>query len=164
LASSSRSSGVPWRALALVALALAASGARAAEPIVVTGSDGATQRLVLGEGESALIVHFWASWCPECARELPTLARAAAHCANVIRVAAVNVGESADAAETFLSRHQVALPLLRDPAGKLWRKFARGLPANLIRTRDGDQVLSGPYSESAWEQRLRALGCRVEGP
>lgn len=165
LASSSRSErGRRAAYAALLAFACVASRARAGEPIVVTGRDGAEQRLALQDGEAALIVHFWASWCPDCAHELPALARVAAGCAGAVQVAAVNIGESTEAAEAFLARHGVALPLLRDPDGKLWRKFARGLPANLIRTRESDRVVTGPYSESAWGQELRALGCPIERP
>ena len=58
----------------------------------------------------------------------------------------------------------LSLPLLRDPEGKLWRRFARGLPANLIQTRNGQSVVTGPYGEPEWEERLRALGCPTAKP
>lgn len=146
--------------VALFVLTLASALANAAEPTLeVTGPDGAPVQLVLRDGEAALIVHFWASWCPECAGELPALARVAVRCAGLVHVAAVNVGESLAAAEDFRARHSPGLPLLRDPDGKLWRRFARGLPANLIQTRDAQSVVTGPYGEAEWETRLRALGC-----
>lgn len=154
------------RTLVFIALlALVSAQANAAEPALeVTGADGAPVRLALREGESALIVHFWASWCPECARELPVLARAAARCAGVVQVASVNVGESLSAAEEFRARQSPGLPLLRDPAGRLWRRFARGLPATLIQTRDAQSVVTGPYGEAEWEQRLLGLGCSMNRP
>ena len=166
MASSRRSERVRagWR-IALLVLALASARAYAAEPpLEVTGPDGAPVQLVLRDGEAALIVHFWASWCPECAREFPALERIAARCAGTLTVAAVNVGESLAAAEEFRARHGPGLSLLRDPDGKLWRRFARGLPANLIQTRDGQSVVTGPYSEAEWEERLRALGCPTAKP
>jgi thiol-disulfide isomerase/thioredoxin len=166
LASSYRSEWLHagWR-IALLVLALASARAYAVEPpLGVTGSDGAAVRLVLRDGEAALIVHFWASWCPECVRELPALERVAARCAGTLSVAAVNVGESLAAAEAFRARLGSGLPLLRDPDGKLWRSLARGLPANLIRTRDGQSVVTGPYSEAEWEARLRELGCPTTKP
>ena len=81
-----------------------------------------------------------------------------------MRVTAVNLGESIDTAGAFLVRTGASLPLLRDPDGKLWRRFARGLPANLIWTREGRRVVTGPYGETAWERRLRALGCPIANP
>ena len=149
---------------AVVACALLAAPARADEPLVVTGPADATVALALREGEAALIVHFWASWCPDCARELPALARLATRCAGTVHLAAVNVGESSEVAAAFLARLGIALPLLRDPDAKLWRRFARGLPANLIRTREDQTVVTGPYGEAAWAQRLRGLGCVGASP
>lgn len=151
--------------VALLVLVFASAQASAAEPALeVTGADGTPVQLVLRDGETALIVHFWASWCPDCVRELPALARVAVRCAGLVNVAAVNVGESHAAAEEFRARHSPGLPLLRDPDGKLWRRFARGLPANLIQTRDGQSVVTGPYGEAEWAERLRALGCPTTKP
>jgi thioredoxin-like negative regulator of GroEL len=146
-------------------LTFAAASTNAAEPTLeVTDPDAAPVQLVLRDGEAALIVHFWASWCPECVRELPALAHVAARCTGVVQVAAVNVGESLATAQEFYARHSPSLPLLRDPEGKLWRRFARGLPANLIQTRDAQSVVTGPYGEAEWGERLRALGCPTVKP
>jgi thiol-disulfide isomerase/thioredoxin len=124
--------------------------------------DEAGERVVLalGADERALVVHFWASWCPECGDELPGLERAASECAAHVRMVAVNVGESADVARRFLGRHDSALPLFRDPDGRVWRRLARGLPANLIWTRAGRRAEVGPKSPSEWESLLRSFGCR----
>jgi len=146
----------------LFALALATAAPAAAEPpLEALGADGARVELALGADEAALIVHFWASWCPECVRELPRLEGVAERCRGSIRVAAVNVGESAAAAESFRARYGLRLPLLRDPDGDLWRRFARGLPANLIWTRAGRRVVTGPGDHAEWDQRLAELGCEV---
>lgn len=141
-------------------LALAGPAGAGEAPLEALGTDGERVELALGAGNAALIVHFWASWCPECAEELPQLEAAAERCAGSVRVAAVNVGESRAAAERFRARHGLRLPLLRDPDGKLFRRFARGLPANLIWTRDGRRVVTGPYRREQWEGELAALGCR----
>lgn len=150
------------RLAALLAFALASAAAHAEEPLVVVDAAGAEVRLALREGEAALIVHFWASWCPECARELPQLARVARRCAGVVQVAAVNVGESPSTARSFLERSGAELALLRDTEARLWRRFARGLPANLIRTRGDERVVTGPYTEAAWERLMSDLGCPSE--
>jgi thiol-disulfide isomerase/thioredoxin len=146
--------------LALPALLWAAATAGAAEPpLEVTDAEGTRVQLGLRKGETALIVHFWASWCPECVVELPAVGRVAARCAGVVNVVAVNVAESLEAAQAFRSRHGSTLPLLRDAEGRLWRRFARALPANLIVTRDGESVTIGPHDDEAWEQRTRQFGC-----
>jgi thiol-disulfide isomerase/thioredoxin len=159
LASSFRSES--WRAWPLAGLLVLATGAASEAPLEALGPGGERVELSLGAGSTALIVHFWASWCPECAEELPQLEAAAERCAGSVRVAAVNVGESQAAAERFRARHGLRLPLLRDPDGTLFRRFARGLPANLIWTRDSRRVVTGPQSRERWEEQLAALGCEA---
>ena len=144
---------------------LAAAAPSAAEaPLAVLRADGTRTELSLPGGGGALLIHFWASWCPECVRELPELERSAERCAGTVTVAAVNVGESLEAAESYRAEHGLRLPLLRDPDGELWRRFARGLPANVIWTRDGRRVLTGPASPAEWDRRLAELGCAAAKP
>jgi thiol-disulfide isomerase/thioredoxin len=144
-------------ALVLALVALAASAGEA--PLAVEDAEGRRVELAPLPGGSALVVHFWASWCPECAEELPWLAEAAARCGDAVRVVPVNVGESRADAEDFLSRHRLPFPLLRDPDGREFRRFARGLPANVIWTRGERRVLLGPQRREAWQKRLAELGC-----
>ena len=142
---------------ALLVCAAATAGASEA-PLEAKDAAGRSVTLSL-EDEAALVVHFWASWCPECAEELPGLEAAAARCAGSVRVRPVNVGESLEAAEAFRARHGLRLPLLRDPGGQLFRRFASGLPANLVWTREGRRVLTGPNERAEWEALLAELGC-----
>jgi thiol-disulfide isomerase/thioredoxin len=142
-------------AVALLTLFLAAAGG----PLEVENAAGERVALALGEGERALVVHFWASWCPDCAGELPGLERAVRDCAGSVRVLAVNVAEPADVARRFLERHNSALPLYRDPDGRVWRRLARGLPANLIWTRASRHTEVGPKSPSEWQGIMQSLGC-----
>jgi thiol-disulfide isomerase/thioredoxin len=155
------------RALALGlagALALAGPAAAADEaPLAALAADG-TRVTLAPEGGEALVVHFWASWCPECVSELPGLAREAERCAPGVRIVAVNVAEPRATAEAFLARHGIALPLLLDPEGRLWRRFARGLPANLFWTAQGREASIGPLDAEAWRARLAALGCVASAP
>jgi thiol-disulfide isomerase/thioredoxin len=146
------------RALLLAACALLAAAPSAIE---VLGRDGEPVRLALEPDESALVVHFWASWCADCKTELPALARAARACeGTAVRVVTVNAGESPETIARFEAQQAIALPVLRDPDGKAWRRFARGLPANLVWTASGRRSEVGPYDEEAWQRKLAALGCR----
>jgi thiol-disulfide isomerase/thioredoxin len=109
------------------------------------------------------VVHFWASWCPECKEELPVLERAIRDCSKEkgVRIMVVNVGESTDEARRFLEREGSALPLLRDPEGAVWRTLARGLPANVLWTREGRRTDVGPKSPAAWRSLFQGLGCQA---
>ena len=71
----------------------------------------------------------------------------------------VNVAESPETIARFRESHGLSLPVLRDPDGRVWRRFARGLPANLTWTREGRSAELGPRDEAAWRHALGALGC-----
>jgi thiol-disulfide isomerase/thioredoxin len=122
---------------------------------------GEPVRVELGAADAALVVHFWATWCPECTEELPALDRAAARCSDgALRVVAVNVGDSRKAVEEFLAHTPLRLPVLRDPEGRVWRRVAgHGLPGNLFVTREARRTEVGPKGPEAWEGELADLGC-----
>lgn len=129
-------------------------------PLALTDLEGRPAELALGASEAAVVVHFWATWCRECVTELPALASAARACAGgPVRVVAVNVGDSAADVARWRAEHPFELPLLLDPGGRVWRRFARGLPANLIWTRAGRSADTGLRTESEWRTKLTELGC-----
>jgi len=136
-----------------------------AEPLRLETLAGEPVVLELREGDAALVVHFWATWCPECVEELPFLAGAAARCAGSgVRIAAVDVGEDAATIARFLEAHDVSLPVLRDPRGGVWRRLGGvGLPTNLVWTRDARTVEVGPRGRAGWTSALAALGCADAG-
>jgi thiol-disulfide isomerase/thioredoxin len=136
-------------------------GAASEPPLAFETLAGEPVRLELEASEAGLVVHFWATWCPECTEELPALDRAAARCpGGAVRVVAVNVGEARPAVEQFLARTPLRLRVLRDPEGRVWRRVAgRGLPGNLFLTRDARRSEVGPRGAESWERKLAELGC-----
>jgi thiol-disulfide isomerase/thioredoxin len=114
----------------------------------------------------ALVVHFFATWCPSCAEELPELARAATACADTLEIALVDVDEEPDAVRGFLAAHGLALPTLRDPGGRAWRASVggRGLPANLIWTEGQRRSDVGPKEPGKWRALFAELGCEGRLP
>jgi thiol-disulfide isomerase/thioredoxin len=147
------------RLLTLGLLAFALGGASG--PLELETLEGESVALALRDGERALVVHFWATWCPECLDELPLLARSVERCAaGAVRIVTVDVGESRDTLARYLERHGLALPVLRDPRGRVWRALSGvGLPANLTWTPEGRRVETGPRAAAAWDQLLEGLGC-----
>lgn len=146
----------------LIAIALAAHAASAA-PAPAGAAEGMLEEIALGDGERALVLHFWATWCPACVEELPALAAALDACRGAsVRVLAVNVGESPEEATRFLAEHGISLPLHFDPRGRAWRRFGvRALPANVV-LRPGETTRTeGPSSAEQWRSRLAELGCRT---
>ena len=123
--------------------------------------DGAPLAVALAPDERALVLHFWATWCPDCIEELPVLVAAARRCdRSHVRVLLVNTGEAPEVAQTFLDEHHIRASVVLDRKGKVWRSVApAGLPANVTWTSDGLRTEVGPRTAEAWTHTLAALGC-----
>jgi thiol-disulfide isomerase/thioredoxin len=109
----------------------------------------------------ALVIHFWATWCPSCKGELGDLDEAVRSCSDV-DVVAVNVAEDAEQVSAWLADRPLAMRVLIDPNGKAWRASGgREMPANLIWSGAQQSWTFGPSSVAQWRERLAALGCKV---
>jgi peroxiredoxin len=81
-----------------------------------------------------VIVNFWASWCPPCRAELPSMERAyqALKQQGVVMLA-INVGEDADTIFNFTADYPVSFPLLLDKEAKVINEYpVIGLPTSYI--------------------------------
>lgn len=105
-------------------------------------TDGSRTSLNSFEGKVVLL-HFFASWCGECAVEMPSLATLGE---NFDPSDLVVVGVSTDndpvEAKSFVSTHKVAFPVILDTTGELKRFFSvRDLPTSLFLDRTGNPIL-----------------------
>lgn len=71
--------------------------------------DGAEIRLSQWRGR-ALLVNFWATWCPPCVKEMPLLDRVAREEAARLNVVGIAV-DRLDAVQAFLARTPVGFPI-----------------------------------------------------
>ncbi len=90
-----------------------------------------------------VIVNFWATWCPPCRMEIPSMQRAW----NLLKdrdvmMLAVHVGGDEDKIWTFLNEFDVQFPVLIDAKSKvssLWGMF--GMPTTYIVDPQGNIAL-----------------------
>ncbi len=89
-----------------------------------------------------LIVNFWATWCPPCIAEMPSMDRAFALLKeDGIGMLAINVGETKEKVEEFLASHPAAFPVLLDPKMEVhasWR--IRGMPTTYVLDGEGRMI------------------------
>lgn len=100
--------------------------------------DGVARKLSDYRGKVVLL-NFWATWCPPCRREMPSMERAWLQVKEQdIVIVAVDVGEDVDTVYTFLADYPVSFPLLLDEQAEVVRKYpVRGLPTSYVIDPDG---------------------------
>ncbi|MFB1486911.1 MULTISPECIES: TlpA family protein disulfide reductase [unclassified Thiocapsa] len=126
------------------------------------GPAGEPQRLVDHRGKP-VILNFWATWCPPCRAEMPSMQRAHETVAvEGISVIAVNVGEDAETIAHFLSETDVAFPIPMDIDSEVVQSYpVKGLPTTFVIDPQGRLVYSAA-GEREWDDpalldQVRAL-------
>jgi peroxiredoxin len=104
--------------------------------------------------DQVLIVNFWATWCPPCVDEMPSLERAQARLRqDNVQIIAINAGESPKAIEDFIEKFSVKLPLLIDNDMKVASAWSViGLPTTYIVDPKG-YIVSKVMGTRDWDQR-----------
>ena len=89
-----------------------------------------------------LIVNFWATWCPPCREEMPSMEKAWQRIeAEGIAMIGINVGESFDTVFGFTAEMDVSFPLLLDENGAVTDRWpVQGLPTTYILNPRGEMV------------------------
>ena len=70
-----------------------------------------------------VVINFWASWCPPCTDELPYFERIQRAYGDKITIITVSNEEPGVARAYLRSRHLADLPLVEDPAGKVFAAY-----------------------------------------
>ena len=87
-------------------------------------------------------VHFWASWCGPCRKEIPALEKLAkSDLATQMDMYIINTGEDEDTIFRFLGEYAPGLHTLMDVDGEVTEKYApRGLPTTFLVNPQGKMV------------------------
>jgi thiol-disulfide isomerase/thioredoxin len=106
---------------------------REAPPLVLENMDGESWDLAGARGRW-VFVHFWASWCGPCRREMPTIqAIYPEFDAEQLEIVLINVAESEDTVFGFLAAVAPDIDPLMDSDGLVTERWQpRGLPATFF--------------------------------
>jgi cytochrome c biogenesis protein CcmG/thiol:disulfide interchange protein DsbE len=77
-----------------------------------------------------VVLNFWATWCPPCIEEMPSLVRL----------------------QKQIGSHAVILAVSIDTDEAAYHKFLKDYNVNLLTVRDPDQKVSGLYGTSMWPE------------
>ncbi|MFQ5816435.1 MAG: TlpA family protein disulfide reductase [Terriglobia bacterium] len=110
--------------------------------------EGETHRLSELRGQ-VVVLNFWATWCPPCVEEMPSLERLHRKLRDQgVVVLGVSVDTDAAAYEKFLRDFQISFPNHRDPSGQIALHYGTTkFPETFIIDREGriNRKLAGPY-------------------
>jgi peroxiredoxin len=86
-----------------------------------------------------VLVNNWATWCPPCKAEMPTLAAYYnEHQSEGFTIIAIEAGDSLDAVAPFVQSYKLKFPVWLDPDGLSLRAFGNGtLPNSYVIDRSG---------------------------
>ncbi|WP_373019602.1 TlpA disulfide reductase family protein [Thiomicrorhabdus sp.] len=100
-----------------------------------------------------VLLNFWASWCPPCVHEMPSMARLNDQLdGQPFEILAVNLAEEQRAIKAFLMQHPVNFPILQDPSGsavKTWQVFA--YPSSYLIDKQG-KIRFALFGGTEWDQ------------
>jgi peroxiredoxin len=102
--------------------------------------EGNTVRLSEFRGKKVVLINFWATWCPPCRLEMPTMQQIyAEYKAKGFEILAVNIEPDAQQEiRDFIKELRLTFPILLDPDMKITRKFrVIGLPVSILIDRQG---------------------------
>jgi cytochrome c biogenesis protein CcmG, thiol:disulfide interchange protein DsbE len=81
--------------------------------------------LALGDyRQQVVVLNFWATWCPPCVEETPSLEKFAVETKPLgVNVIAVSVDEDPAALQKFVADHHLSFPIARDPQQALASRY-----------------------------------------
>jgi thiol-disulfide isomerase/thioredoxin len=121
------------------------AGSLSLDDFSLTSLDGETVELADYRGK-VVLVNFWASWCPPCVHELPSMQTLYENMeGQPFEVLALNMTEEPDQVKSFLDNFGTTLTfpvLLRadKSVADAWK--VRGLPTTVILGKDGTRALT----------------------
>ena len=149
-----RAEAAPALEAAITALDLVRpAGARAAEDFTLPTLGGGTFGLS-GQRGKAVLVNFWATWCPPCLAEMPAMERLwRRHRAEGFVIVAVSVDADAAIVPRFIEDRGVSFPVAFDPEMKVAGAYGvRALPASFVIDHRG-RMAALALGPRAWDTR-----------
>jgi thiol-disulfide isomerase/thioredoxin len=101
-----------------------------------------------------VLLNFWATWCPPCRAEMPSMERLYKQFkVKGLVILAVNLREEAKAVRKFVTGQKLSFPVLLDSDGRVGAIYgAQSIPLSYLVGRDGN-VLAGTIGGREWDSK-----------
>jgi len=124
----------------------------ATPPLILKDLNGKTVNLKDYRGQVVLI-NFWATWCPPCRAEMPSMQRLKEKMAGKpFAILAVDMGETQDVVRAYIREIKTDFTVLLDKDGhalKAWKVFA--FPTSYVVDAQG-KIRYGLFGASEWDE------------
>lgn len=98
-----------------------------------------------------VFLNFWGTWCKPCEKEMPYMERQYSRFKNLgVETLAVNIGESDIAIETFVNKHGLTFPILKDKDRTVTEAYdITPIPTTFLIDKNGQvvKVITGAMTE-----------------
>jgi peroxiredoxin len=117
----------------------------------VPSAEGRSLSLTDSRG-SVVLLNFWATWCPPCREEMPSMERLYQRYRDRgFTVLAVSIDRNVAAVAPFVKEFQLTFPIGLDPESAVTRLYrVRALPTTVLIDRSG-QVVAGAAGARTWD-------------
>jgi thiol-disulfide isomerase/thioredoxin len=113
--------------------------------------------------EKYTLLYFWASWCPDCKKETPSLQRLYdARAGETFTILAISIDTNLGAAKSYLETNEYDFPVLINLKNNLWVEYFPEIPTCFVLSPDGyiiAKIVPPENSMIDWysEETLRIL-------
>lgn len=97
--------------------------AKLAPDLILELLNGGTFNLADYRGKKAVVLDFWASWCPNCRRDMPNLNRYYEKYKDQVEVIGINLHENKSTVKKFINSQSINFPIALDPQSIAARKY-----------------------------------------
>jgi peroxiredoxin len=108
-----------------------------------------------------VLINNWATWCPPCKAEMPTLLNYyKQHAEQGFTLIGIEAGDPIEEVSSFVNRFGITFPILLDPNNKSLIAFRNdSLPSSYVIDHDGNVILAwtGPINKDMLEKYLTPL-------
>ncbi|QHS54820.1 TlpA family protein disulfide reductase [Mucilaginibacter sp. 14171R-50] len=124
-----------------IAESVTPAGATALPAVVFEGTDGKTVSLADHKGK-VIFINFWATWCPPCIAEMPTINALHEKLKNNPNIVfmTVDADGNLDRSAMFMNKHHYSLPLYKAGTDVPPGMFGNTLPTTVIFDKSGKMV------------------------
>jgi DsbE subfamily thiol:disulfide oxidoreductase len=122
----------------------------------LTNLEGNQLKLSEFVGEKVLFINFWATWCPPCRSEMPSIQEIHEENRDEVKVLAVNVKESRTKVSEFINKEGYDFTVLLDKTGEVANTYlVRGIPKTVVVDKRG--VIKAVHVGSMNKEQMKKI-------